>query len=246
MSAKSWWQPGSAGARHKVAGVSDDEKWRPRTLPSAIVQGRLDRLNPQTGELQFRNGSNLFWGYVLAWGLFALAAALLNKSSLSDSDPMSPTEVVEYAAATFLASTGALIVLARPYVTLSHDVLTVRNPLRTYRLAAKAVESLTSGVWGFPRLRVVWGEHAASAIWDAAIVKVILGGGSNARDLEDLSKLLGQREEKQTSTSRGADGRRTHSTTTARVPILEPAQLRTLPFGKAIMSYVPPNPSTSP
>ena len=83
--------------------------------------------------------------------------------------------------------------------------------------------------------RAVWGEHAASAIWDAAIVKVILGGGSNARDLEDLSKLLGQREEKQTSTSRGADGRRTHSTTTTRVPILEPAQLRTLPFGKAVM-----------
>ena len=83
--------------------------------------------------------------------------------------------------------------------------------------------------------RAVWGEHAASAIWDAAIVKVILGGGSNARDLEDLSKLLGQREERQTSTSRGADGRRTHSTTTTRVPILEPAQLRTLPFGKAVM-----------
>ena len=83
--------------------------------------------------------------------------------------------------------------------------------------------------------RAVWGEHAASAIWDAAIVKVILGGGSNARDLEDLSKLLGQREERQTSTSRGADGRQTHSTTTTRVPILEPAQLRTLPFGKAVM-----------
>jgi type IV secretory pathway TraG/TraD family ATPase VirD4 len=83
--------------------------------------------------------------------------------------------------------------------------------------------------------RAVWGEHAASAIWDAAIVKLILGGGSNTRDLEDLSRLLGQREEKQTSTSRGADGQRTYSTTTTRVPILEPAQLRTLPFGKAIM-----------
>ena len=37
--------------------------------------------------------------------------------------------------------------------------------------------------------RAVWGENQASAIWDAAIVKTILGGGSNARDLEDLSKL---------------------------------------------------------
>jgi type IV secretion system protein VirD4 len=83
--------------------------------------------------------------------------------------------------------------------------------------------------------RAVWGEHAASAIWDAAIVKVILGGGSNARDLEELSKLLGQREHGQTSTSRGADGRRTYSTTTTRVPVLEPAELRTLPFGKAVL-----------
>jgi len=83
--------------------------------------------------------------------------------------------------------------------------------------------------------RAVWGEHAASAIWDAAIVKVILGGGSNARDLEDLSKLLGQRQQKTTSTSRGGDGRRTTSTHTTTVAVLEPAQLRTLPFGTAVL-----------
>lgn len=83
--------------------------------------------------------------------------------------------------------------------------------------------------------RHVWGEHAASAIWDAAIVKVILGGGSNARDLEDLSKLIGQREEQQVSASRGPDGRRTTSTTTTRVPVYEPSALRTLPFGTAIL-----------
>jgi type IV secretory pathway TraG/TraD family ATPase VirD4 len=83
--------------------------------------------------------------------------------------------------------------------------------------------------------RAVWGEHAASAIWDAAIVKVILGGGSNAPDLEELSKLLGQRERKQTTTSRGGDGRRSYSMTTTRVPVLEPAQVRTLPFGKAVL-----------
>lgn len=83
--------------------------------------------------------------------------------------------------------------------------------------------------------RAVWGEHAASAIWDAAVVKVILGGGSNARDLEDLSKLIGQRTEKQTSTSVGWDGRRTTSTSNHQVPIIEPGQLRTLPFGTAIL-----------
>jgi type IV secretory pathway TraG/TraD family ATPase VirD4 len=83
--------------------------------------------------------------------------------------------------------------------------------------------------------RAVWGEHAASAIWDAAIVRVILGGGSNARDLENLSTLIGQREERLTSTTRGHDGRRTTSASIAKVPILEPARLRTLPFGTAVL-----------
>jgi type IV secretion system protein VirD4 len=83
--------------------------------------------------------------------------------------------------------------------------------------------------------RHVWGEHAASAIWDAAIVKVILGGGSNARDLQDLSTLIGQRDHTTTTTSRGRDGHANRSTSTTKVPILEPAQLRTLPFGTAVL-----------
>ena len=83
--------------------------------------------------------------------------------------------------------------------------------------------------------RTVWGEHAAAAIWDAAIVKVILGGGSHARDLQDLSALLGEREEQTTSTSRGRDGHTSTSVSTHRVPILPPARLRTLPFGTAVL-----------
>lgn len=90
--------------------------------------------------------------------------------------------------------------------------------------------------------RAVWGENQASAIWDAAIVKAILGGGSNARDLEDLSKLIGQHDERTTASGRGPDGRRSTTTTTTKVPILEPAALRMLPFGTAIllMKSAPP------
>ncbi|MEO3936824.1 TraM recognition domain-containing protein [Dermatophilaceae bacterium Soc4.6] len=83
--------------------------------------------------------------------------------------------------------------------------------------------------------RDVWGEHAASAIWEAAIVKVILGGGSNARDLQDLSTLVGQRDEHTTTSSHTGDGHRSTSTSTHKVPILEPAALRTLPFSTAIL-----------
>ncbi|WP_270889258.1 type IV secretory system conjugative DNA transfer family protein [Pedococcus sp. 5OH_020] len=83
--------------------------------------------------------------------------------------------------------------------------------------------------------RAVWGEHAAAAIWDAAVVKVILGGASNARDLEDLSRLIGQRTERTTSTNTGPQGVKSTSTSTTQVPILEAAQLRTLPFGTAVL-----------
>src|SRR5690625_5634885 len=40
-----------------------------------------------------------------------------------------------------------------------------------------------------------WSENQASAIWDASIVKIILGGASNSKDLQDLSTLIGRSEE---------------------------------------------------
>jgi len=83
--------------------------------------------------------------------------------------------------------------------------------------------------------RAVWGEHEASAIWDAASVKLILGGGSNARDLEDLSKLIGQRDEQQNTASFGADGRRSDSSSLREVPVMDPSRLRMLPFGTAVL-----------
>jgi type IV secretory pathway TraG/TraD family ATPase VirD4 len=83
--------------------------------------------------------------------------------------------------------------------------------------------------------RAVWGEHAAGAIWDSAIVKLILGGGSNARDLDDLSKLIGQRTHHEKSQSTGPDGKRSTSTSPRQVPIMEPSRLRTLPFGTGVL-----------
>jgi type IV secretory pathway TraG/TraD family ATPase VirD4 len=83
--------------------------------------------------------------------------------------------------------------------------------------------------------RAVWGEHAAAAIWDAAIDKVILGGGSTARDLDELSRLIGTTRQPIQSHTSGHDGHRTTSHTTAETPILDPAALRTLPFGTAVL-----------
>jgi hypothetical protein len=52
----------------------------------------------------------------------------------------------------------------------------------------------------------------AAAIWDAAIFKIILGGGTNARDLADLSALIGDRDEETIGHSRDGPGQHTTST----------------------------------
>lgn len=83
--------------------------------------------------------------------------------------------------------------------------------------------------------RARWGQDGAGAIWDAAIVKLILGGSGNANDLRDLSALIGTRQERRTNESWGPDGRKSVSTSTQELPILDTGQLRTLPFGRGML-----------
>ncbi|WP_416954426.1 type IV secretory system conjugative DNA transfer family protein [Nocardioides sp. T5] len=80
-----------------------------------------------------------------------------------------------------------------------------------------------------------WGDHAASTIWDAAIVKVILGGASASKDLQDLSVLIGEREEPSESITIGAYGERSRQRATRRLSIMPPERIRTLPFGTALI-----------
>ena len=82
--------------------------------------------------------------------------------------------------------------------------------------------------------REKWGEHNASAIWDASILKVILGGGSNARDLQELSTLFGERDEPTDSLTYDHNGQRSMQRSIRRVPVLPPDAIRALPFGVGI------------
>jgi hypothetical protein len=79
--------------------------------------------------------------------------------------------------------------------------------------------------------REKWSENAAGAIWDASIVKIILGGASNSRDLQDLTTLIGERDEITDSTTVGDHGSRSAQRSIRRVPIMPPDVIRTLPFG---------------
>lgn len=83
--------------------------------------------------------------------------------------------------------------------------------------------------------REKWSENAAGAIWDASIVKIILGGASNSRDLHDLTTLIGERDEITDSTTIGDHGSRSAQRSIRRVPIMPPDVIRTLPFGTGLV-----------
>jgi type IV secretory pathway TraG/TraD family ATPase VirD4 len=80
-----------------------------------------------------------------------------------------------------------------------------------------------------------WGEQAAAALWDAATLRLILGGSAQPRDLQDLAAVCGERDEEIRNWSRGPDGQRTISTSTRRIPILPADVIRTLPFGTGVL-----------
>jgi type IV secretory pathway TraG/TraD family ATPase VirD4 len=80
-----------------------------------------------------------------------------------------------------------------------------------------------------------WGRETAGAIWDSAIVKLVLPGSSNADDLADISRLLGDRTvvEHTATTQRG--GGKSVSASKRDRPILDPATIRTLRPGHALL-----------
>src|SRR5699024_8190145 len=67
-----------------------------------------------------------------------------------------------------------------------------------------------------------WNENQANAIWDASIVKIILGGASNSKDLQDLSSLIGERGQYTDSVTLGDHGTRQNQRSVRRVSVFPP------------------------
>ena len=80
-----------------------------------------------------------------------------------------------------------------------------------------------------------WGEHAASSIWDASIVKVVLGGASASKDLQELSVLIGERDEPSDSITISDYGTRSIQRSTKQRHIMPPERIRMLPFGTGLV-----------
>jgi type IV secretory pathway TraG/TraD family ATPase VirD4 len=80
-----------------------------------------------------------------------------------------------------------------------------------------------------------WGRETAGVIWDSAIVKLVLPGSSNADDLADISRLLGDRTVvEHTETTQRGGGKSVSASKTQR-PILDPATIRTIRPGHALL-----------
>jgi type IV secretion system protein VirD4 len=81
-----------------------------------------------------------------------------------------------------------------------------------------------------------WGREAAGAIWDSAILKLVLGGSANADDLAGISRLVGDREVRELTQTHGdVPGGSSVSVSLRRRPILDPSAIRQIPFGEGLL-----------
>ncbi|MCI1636792.1 MAG: TraM recognition domain-containing protein [Bifidobacterium crudilactis] len=190
----------------------------------------LDTVSPESGEVFdpetfIRERGTLF---LLSTGSGAGASAALVAALLED--------LIETARRMAARSPGARL---DPPLLLALDEIANLSPLPS--LPTLMAEGGGSGITTMPVLQSLsqardrWNEHQASAIWDAAIVKVILGGASGSRDLQDVSSLIGERDETIDSVTLGDHGSRSNQRSIRRVPILPPDRIRRLPFGTGIV-----------
>ena len=192
----------------------------PRVL-DAVSPGPDEQFDPET----FLTEQGTL--YLLATGAGAGASASLVAAFVED--------LIETARRLAARSPGARL---DPPLLLALDEIGNLAPLPS--LPTLMAEGGGTGITTMPVLQSLaqardrWSEHQAGAIWDASIVKIILGGASNSRDLQDLSTLIGERDEYTDSVTLGDRGTRSNQRSVRRVPILPPDRIRTLPFGTSI------------
>lgn len=209
-----------------------DSIWQGVSLAfSALADPRvLDAVSPAAGE-EFDPETFLLGDgtlYLLATGAGAGASSALVAAFIED--------LVETARKIAARSPGARM---DPPLLLALDEIGNLAPLPS--LPTLMAEGGGTGITPLPVLqslaqaREKWGENQANAIWDASIVKIILGGASNSRDLQDLATLIGDRDETTDSVTTDAYGAHSSQRSIRRVPILPPDVLRTLPFGTGVV-----------
>ena len=208
-----------------------DSIWQGVSLSlSALADPRvLAAVSPRHGEdfdpAQFLQDKGTL--FLLATGAGAGASAALVAAFVED--------LVETARHLAARSPGARM---DPPLLLALDEIGNLAPLPS--LPILMAEGGGTGITTMPVLQSLaqardkWGQNAAGAIWDASIVKIILGGASSTSDLRDISTLIGERDETTTSDTRSETGGLSTQRSIRRVAIMPPETIRTLPFGTGV------------
>lgn len=193
----------------------------PRVL-DAVSPGEDEHFDP---EAFLRHNGTL---YLLATGAGAGASSSLVAALVED--------LVETTRRIAARSPGARL---DPPLLLALDEIGNLAPLPS--LPVLMAEGGGTGITTMPVLQSLaqarqrWGDNAATAIWDASIAKIVLGGASGSRDLQDISTLIGERDEITDSITVGERGLRSNQRSTRRVPIMPPDVIRTMPYGTALL-----------
>lgn len=81
-----------------------------------------------------------------------------------------------------------------------------------------------------------WGEDGADAILAACTHRLVFGGGGELRELDDLARLIGERDDEVRSHQWQTLGTGSStSTAVRRVPIITPADLQAMPKGRGVL-----------
>ena len=192
----------------------------------------LDAVSTTPGEefdpFQFLTNNGTL--YLLATGAGAGAAWPLVAAFMEDL-----TETARHLAA---SSPGTRL---DPPLLLALDEIGNLAPLPS--LPALMAEGGGTGITTMPVLqslsqaRAKWGEHPASTIWDASIVKVLLGGASASKDLQELSVLIGERDDPSDTITISETGTRSVQRSVRRRQIMPPETIRMLPFGTGLVLF---------
>lgn len=189
----------------------------------------MAELTPAPGEefdpVRFLLGDGTL--YLLGTAAGALATANIASALIED--------VVETARYIAAASTGQR--LDRPLSLVLDEAANFPLPSLGALMSEGGGTGITTVaiVQAHALLRHRWGYEMAQAIWDSATFKIILGGGSSAGDLRDLSELIGDRDVTETSVSHHDGGGRSISESTRQRATLEVSTIRTLKTGHALL-----------
>ena len=133
---------------------------------------------------------------------------------------------------------------ASPGARIDPPLALILDEAANYPLQSLGALMSEGGGTGIPTMVVLqslaqardrWGREQAGAIWDSSTVKVVLGGSSNADDLADLSRMIGDRTVRERSQSWQAGGGKSVSEADRERAILDPAMIRTLRFGHGLL-----------